>query len=288
MSERQWATRHYTGAQGLRIVADVGGDRAAPAVVLMHGGGQTRHSWDGTMRELVDAGYHVVNVDARGHGESAWSPSHDYSIDALAGDLACVAQTLPSRPALVGASMGGVAALYLAGMQDVASALVMVDIVPRMGLAAASRILDFMRSHSEGFSTLDDAVRAVAAYNPARQQPADAAGLMKNLRERNGRLYWHWDPHILGFGHEQPPLEQRLNRAAENVTIPTLLVRGLRSNIVTDDGVADFKARIQHLEVLNVDGAGHMVVGDRNDVFSQGIMDFLRRLPPSEGLGASA
>ncbi|MEX1148268.1 MAG: alpha/beta fold hydrolase, partial [Sphingomonadales bacterium] len=53
---------------GVRLVGDVGGPPEGPAVVLMHGGGQTRHSWSGAMTALIDAGYRVVNFDARGHG----------------------------------------------------------------------------------------------------------------------------------------------------------------------------------------------------------------------------
>ena len=57
-------------AHGLSLVGDEGGSPDAPTVLLMHGGGQTRHSWGSTMARLVEQGYHVINIDARGHGES--------------------------------------------------------------------------------------------------------------------------------------------------------------------------------------------------------------------------
>src|SRR5271157_2433704 len=108
-------TRRFAGAKGVELVADVGGDPAAPAIILLHGGGQTRHSWGGAMRELVTRGYHVINLDARGHGDSEWAADGDYSLDVLAQDLERVIGTLRSRPALVGASMGGATALLVAG-----------------------------------------------------------------------------------------------------------------------------------------------------------------------------
>ena len=124
----QFRERHFVGANGIRIVGDVGGDPSAPTILLLHGGGQTRHSWGKAMRKLVERGYHVINLDARGHGDSEWAADGDYTLSALAQDVACVIDTLPSKPALVGASMGGAASLYLVGTHDepIASALVKV------------------------------------------------------------------------------------------------------------------------------------------------------------------
>ena len=242
------------------------------------------------MSALIAQGYHVINLDARGHGDSDWAPSGDYSLDSMAADLACIAETLASPPALVGASMGGAAALCFAGSQMPsvsASALVIVDLVPRIDPIGTSKIQAFMRAHPQGFSNLDEVVACVAAYNPNRPPPRDPAGLMRNLRERDGRLYWHWDPKFLAGsgGTEYAAFADRLNQAATHVRIPALLVRGLRSELVTDEGVRDFKARLSHLEIFDVAEAGHMLVGDKNDVFNEGIVRFLRKqVPPATRL----
>ncbi|HWX79831.1 MAG TPA: alpha/beta hydrolase [Steroidobacteraceae bacterium] len=279
-------TRRFIGAKGVQLAADVGGDPQAPTIVLLHGGGQTRHSWGGAVRQLVLRGYHVINLDARGHGDSQWAEDGDYTLEVLAKDLECVIATLRSRPALVGASMGGATALLVAGAHadPLAAALVLVDVVPRIDTAGAAKIRSFMSSGAAGFGTLEEASDAVAAYNPHRPRPKSNAGLMKNLRLRgDGRLYWHWDPRVLQqVRHAEPPLfADRLNSAAERVHIPTLLVRGLQSDIVTEAAVADFRARLPQLEVFDVSGAGHMVAGDKNDVFNQGVFEFMQRhLPP--------
>jgi pimeloyl-ACP methyl ester carboxylesterase len=279
-------TRRYSGAKGVELVADVGGDPEAPTIILLHGGGQTRHSWGGAMRQLVLRGYHVINLDARGHGDSQWAADGDYTLEVLAKDLECVIGTLRSRPALVGASMGGATALLVAGARadPLAAALVLVDIVPRIATDGAAKIRSFMSSGAAGFGTLEEASDAVAAYNPHRPRPKSNAGLMKNLRLRSdGRLYWHWDPRVLQqVRHAEPPLfADRLNSAAEQVCIPTLLVRGLQSDIVTEAAVTDFRGHLPQLEVFDVSGAGHMVAGDKNDVFNQGVFEFMQRhLPP--------
>lgn len=274
--------RHYTGAQGVALAADVGGDPAHPAVILMHGGGQTRHSWGSAMRELVAQGFHVINLDARGHGDSSWSPDGDYSLDALSVDLRAVMATLPSRPALVGASMGGATALYTVGnsAEPIARALVLVDIVPRVEAAGGAKIGNFMRANPEGFATLEEAADAVAAYYPHRPRPKDPTGLMKNLRLRaDGRLYWHWDPKMMSRADkpEPPRSAQQLIAACAGVKIPSLLVRGLQSDIVGDAGVEEFRQHLPQLEVFDVVGAGHMVAGDKNDAFNEGVIAFLRR-----------
>ncbi|WP_230206819.1 alpha/beta fold hydrolase [Novosphingobium sp. Gsoil 351] len=63
--------------------------------------------------------------------------------------------------------------------------------------------------------------------------------------------------------------------------IPTLLVRGMKSDIVDEDGVADLRRRIPALEVADIRGAGHMVAGDRNDEFNAAVIEFLRRAMPA-------
>jgi len=233
------------------------------------------------MRSTLARGYHTINLDARGHGDSEWAADGDYTLDTLAGDLACVVKTLRSRPVLVGASLGGATSLLLAGMQpQLPAALVLVDIVPQIDSQGADRIRGFMRSGFGGFATLEEAADAVAAYNPLRPRPKSDSGLMKNLRRgADGRFYWHWDPRLLDerASAEPPMFTERLNSAAERVAVPTLLVRGMKSDIVTDAGVADLRQHLTRLEVLDVSDAGHMVAGDKNDAFNEGVLRFLRR-----------
>lgn len=279
------ATQTFTTRAGLELVADVGGPIDAPTVILLHGGGQTRHSWAGELERLVGQGYRVISYDARGHGESQWSPDGDYSISGLSSDLESILEECRRPLALVGASMGGITSLYAVGSAEspIADALVLVDIVPRPARAGAERILTFMRGNPQGFATLDEAVDAVAAYNPERPRPKNPEGLMRNLRLRDdGRLYWHWDPQMLAMPETaEPPMIADAMRVAGNVKLPTLLVRGGRSDVVDDAGVAEMQSIIPQTEVFDVPAAGHMVAGDDNSAFHSGIAAFLaRHLPP--------
>jgi pimeloyl-ACP methyl ester carboxylesterase len=275
----------FRGADGVNLVADAAGDPQAPAVVLLHGGGQTRHSWDGALRALVGRGYHVINVDARGHGDSDWSEHGNYSVDVLADDLRRIIDTLPNPPALVGASMGGMTALLTVAREPgvIARALVLVDIVPQLEAAGVSRIVRFFLGNEQGFATLEEAAAAVSAYNPHRPRPRDISGLMKNLRRRaDGRLHWHWDPKFFRRDRAlEPPLDASGHASQyRHVQLPVLVVRGLRSDLISGAGVEAFRRQVPQLEVFDVEGAGHMVVGDRNDLFNAGILDFLQRHLP--------
>ena len=156
----------FTMADGVRIIGDVGGDPAAPTAVLMHGGGQTRHSWSGAMRSLMAAGYHVINYDARGHGESDWSADGDYSLSLRARDLGEILHDARGPIGLVGASMGGATALFAVGeqIQPQPDAIVLVDIVPHPDPVGTGKIRAFMSANPEGFASLDEAADAAREF----------------------------------------------------------------------------------------------------------------------------
>lgn len=278
----------FRAPDGIELVGDHGGPLDAPAVILMHGGGQTRHSWDRTVENLLDQGFQVVNYDARGHGESGWSKDSAYSLPDRARDLHAVAASLAVPFLLVGASLGGATAIQAIHDGLRPAGLVLVDIVPEPEPKGVERIVSFMRGHNAGFASIDEAVDAVASYNPDRPRPSDSGGLMKNLRRReDGRLYWHWDPRILDTGPDVHHLAvQHAASTLENLPdLPVLLVRGLSSDVVSDQGVCAFRERLARLEVLDVAGAGHMVAGDRNDAFTAGILAFAARV--LTGLGTT-
>jgi len=275
-------TIHIAVRDGLQITADIAGPRGAPAVILGHGGGQTRHSWDKAERQLAEAGYFAINYDLLGHGDSDWDRNGDYSIEGRAHDLGAIAALSKGPFAFVGASLGGVTALIAASLGMEPAAIVLVDIVPKMSEVGVDKIRAFMSASPEGFATLDEAADAIAAYYPDRPRPKDTSGLTKNLRlSEDGRYRWHWDPRMMSDFRRDPHHLLRMMDAADwTDRVPTLLVRGMKSDIVDDAGVADLRRRIPALEVADISGAGHMVAGDRNDEFNGAVIEFLRRVMP--------
>ncbi|MDR5752390.1 MULTISPECIES: alpha/beta hydrolase [unclassified Caballeronia] len=268
---------------GIGLAADTWGSPDRPLVILLHGGGQTRHAWGETGVRLGNAGYFAVAYDARGHGDSTWSPDGDYGLEVLAQDLRCVIDAANgAQPVLVGASLGGATSLVAIGEQRVeAAALILVDFVPYTEPAGVDRIRKFMRQKPEGFDSLEAVAEAISEYRRTRSRRRDLDGLAKNVRIGNdGRYHWHWDPRFIAQPVDLRGRHERLCACARRLSAPTLLVRGASSDVVSDKGVREFLELCPHADYINVAEAGHMVAGDRNDRFGRVAIDFLQRKVP--------
>ena len=276
----------WSGAQGVTIAGDSWGDPEGPLVLLQHGGGQTRHAWKNVGEALGEVGYYAVAFDARGHGDSDWAADGVYGQDIMVEDLVCVLRALGrQRAVLVGASMGGATSLVAVGEDRVdATALVLVDIAPRIEPEGVEKIQAFMNQRPEGFDSLEEVAQAIGAYQPHRKPPKDLAGLAKNLRlTPDGKYRWHWDPRFMTLRREMDKRLVRLEACASALQLPTLLVRGGLSDVLSEEGAAAFLVSCPHSEYVNITDAGHMVAGDRNDVFGKAVIDFLARTVPVSG-----
>ena len=275
-----------SGANDVRLVADAYGDPAAPAVLLLHGGGQTRHSWGGTAKALAKEGFYAVSADLRGHGESDWDPTGDESMAVMRADAEGWCGGVHT-PVLVGASMGGITGMWMEGtraeegLPPAARALVLVDIAHRSEAAGIQRIVEFMTGRPEGFASLEEAADAVAEYMPHRPRPSNTDGLARNLRlGDDGRYRWHWDPAFMGE-ERRPRTSTHVDifvEHARRLTLPVLLVRGRMSDVVSEETAQEFLQIVPHAEYVDVQDAHHMVAGDRNDAFTGPVVSFLRRL----------
>lgn len=267
-------------SNGIRLAAHAYGKPQDPPVILSHGGGQTRHSWGATAQELARLGWYAIAYDHRGHGNSSWSEDGDYHFERFAEDQRELAMQLAEKPVLVGASLGGISAMLAQGEHDVDifRSIVLVDIVPRMSPDGTRDIIDFMGAHmEEGFTSLDDAADVIAQYT-GRPRRKDLSGLSKNLRlHEDGRFRWHWDPCFVTqrASKDQVSNPDRLVEAVQNISMPMLLIRGQMSNLVTEELAAEFLQMVPHAKYVDVKDAHHMVAGDRNDIFTRAVVDFL-------------
>jgi pimeloyl-ACP methyl ester carboxylesterase len=266
---------------GVDLVADAAGPADAPRILFLHGSGQTRQSWGSAVIEGAGRGYRAIALDLRGHGDSGWSPDGEYSLDRFADDIREVIARIGGAPILVGASLGGIIGMLIAAASPSSMrALVLVDITPRIEQQGAKEVAAFMDSAPNGFASLDEAADAVAAYLPHRQRPKSTSGLLRNLRLRNGRYYWHWDPAFMRMGKDAEAKFKALGvnpleAAARAIRIPTLLVRGRRSRIVSDESAKEFLEMVPHAKVVDIADADHMVAGDANDTFNDAVFRFI-------------
>jgi pimeloyl-ACP methyl ester carboxylesterase len=282
-------TVEFSGVQGLTLVGDewlgrsAGGTDAVsdrPSVLMLHGGGQNRHSWKNTGQVLADTGFHVIALDSRGHGDSDRSPDADYDVETLTADVMAVLDAIGQPVILIGASMGGLTGILVADQAgpERVTRLVLVDVVPRFEKNGSARIRDFMFSGLHGFGSLEEAADAVAAYLPHRPKPRSPEGLKKNLRLRDGRWYWHWDPAFMTKPGDDPQLRtEKFEQAAADLTIPVLLIRGKLSDVVSPEGVQHFLDTVPNAEFVELSGAGHTAAGDDNDAFSDVVVTFATR-----------
>jgi pimeloyl-ACP methyl ester carboxylesterase len=246
--------------------------------LFVHGRGLTAHTFDLVCLALGGT-FRCLSLDLRGHGDSEWSPTGEYSIDALSEDLAAFADALRlSRLAVVGMSLGGAAALHYAALRpDSVAALAVIDIGPdpRPG----SRVREFMALPSE-LDSVEDFVARAKAFNPRRDEDVLRVSLMHNLRRtESGKWAWKWDPRA------GPPDLTHLRQRAELlwadvalVQCPVLVVRGAFSQVLTDERAREFASRLRDGRWTRIEGAGHNVQGDRPKQLAAALRDFLTSL----------
>ena len=283
--QRSGQTVRMLAHDDLELVADCRGRGDAPPVIFAHGFGQTRNAWSGTARALAASGWRCIAADARGHGDSGWRDDGNYDFGQFIDDLVATARwssafPAPAKPVLIGASMGGLLGIMAQALHDVFRALILVDITPRWESAGVERIIAFMRAHPDGFASIEDAADAIARYLPHRGQRKSPQRLRQLLVPLdNGRLRWHWDPRLLeriadGSENQQAGLLD----AARRIRVPTLLISGAHSDVVSDATISEFLACVPHALHVRVAQATHMVVGDRNDAFAEAVHDFIEPL----------
>ncbi len=276
---------YFTGSDGIELHATTYGE-GPRSCLLLHGGGQTRHAWKRAGLVLGES-WRVVALDQRGHGQSAWDEHGAYAFWDYANDAKAVAAQLSRdtgfRPVVIGASLGGIAALLALDEpgRPAFSGLCMVDIVPQMNPEGVDAIQGFMRAKAvDGFASVEEAADAVAAYLPHRARPKSLDGLRRNLRQgADGRWRWHWDPRFLdgprSVNTDWEIIREQLLQQAAQLEVPGLLVRGAFSELVTDEAAAEFLAIARGMRMAQVDKARHMVAGDNNDDFLDSIAGFL-------------
>jgi esterase len=257
------------------------GAKGRHPILFLHGGGLNAHTWD-LVCLMMRARYHCLAMDQRGHGDSEWEPTADYRFDAQVADVEGFIEKLKlERPLLVGHSMGGFAAMgYAIRHASSMAGLVLVDIAPEISMQGSLKIRDFIRMDRE-MDSVEDFVERALKFNPMRNRELLRRSLLHNLRQLpSGRWAWKHDPNRMpkDFENERDERKTMIMENAQSIVCPTLVLRGSRSDVLTDESAREFSESVPNGRWLRVENAGHTIQGDNPRALLDALDPFLSEI----------
>lgn len=261
-----------TVVRGMRLHFLEWGQPDAPAVLLLHGGNQSAHSWDLTSLHLSD-NFHVFALDQRGHGDSEWSREVDYSIAAKAADaLAFIEDQRLESPMVIGHSMGGAVSMRLTvSVPSVVRRLVLVDIGPELSPKGVEVVHTFV-VHNVEFDDLEVFIDNVSRYDRFRTREHITRTVKYNMLQRADGKY------VSKVDHRRVPETTPDPIRAEDLaalSTPILLVRGGESDVLEPEAAERFIASLALGRLITVPGVGHNVHGGNTPGFLEAVVPFL-------------
>ncbi len=230
---------------GLTLAAQAWGNPEHPCVLLLHNLSLSSAAFETLGRALAEVGRYVVALDLRGHGESSDSPNGYYTLDVFVDDLSAVLQALPSRPVIIGSSLGGLVAMAALGEGK--------------GLSAQALIVVGTTPWTDRSKALSYVERFVKDPGPYR-----------------------WDKRLLECNW--PGYNDRIETAAKNLKLPVMLIRGEGSDLTTSEQAERFASLGDNFSEFDIQGAGHYIAEDNQEAFLAVVTDFLEREAPRSPL----
>ncbi|MGH7931817.1 MAG: alpha/beta fold hydrolase [Candidatus Binataceae bacterium] len=257
------------------------GTKGRQPIIFLHGGGLNAHTWD-LVCLMLRHEYHCLALDQRGHGDSEWEPTADYSFDTQVRDIEHFVEKLDlKRPLLVGHSMGGFAAMgYAIKHASTLAGVILVDVAPELNPEGSVRIRDFIDQDRE-LESVDAFVERALKFNPRRNRQLLRRSLLHNLRQLpNGKWTWKHDPNRMSpdFHKERIERASYISESAASISCPTLVMRGARSDVLTDEGAQKFAAAIPNGRWIQIGDAGHTIQGDNPRGLLEAMRPFMREI----------
>jgi len=257
---------------------------AEPEIVLLHGGAQNAHTWDTVAMAL---GRPLVAIDQPGHGHADGprdGPGGQLALTGNAEDIAVAIRALaPKARCVVGMSMGGMHSIALVGVApELVRSLILVDVTPGVTAEKAKAITDFVNGPAS-FPSFEELLARTKEHNPTRTEASLRRGILHNaIQLDDGSWEWRYRrfrmPEGSGSAPERPDYDA-LWDILGGITVPVMLVRGMRPQSVVDDkDEATLLQRVPSARIEHVEEAGHSVQGDDPLTLARLIDDFM---PPA-------
>lgn len=260
-----------------------------PELVLLHGGAQNAHTWDTVALAL---GRPLVAIDLPGHGHSDAGRRGSLDVHANADDVAAAVRVLaPEAAAVVGMSLGGLTALALAaGHPALVRSVVLVDITPQPSSAAGTAAIHAFVDGPESFPSFEEILARTIEFNPTRSEISLRRGILHNaLQREDGSWVWRYARFRAedaaaaeAAGVAAPSVEEEagddLWDAVGGLTVPLMLVRGMRAgSVLQDEDEAELLRRQPGARIEHVAEAGHSIQGDQPLELARLLEDFVPR-----------
>ncbi len=258
--------------RGLRLHYLDWGNEDKPPMLLVHGLQDCARSWDFVAVAMASR-YHVLALDHRGHGDSAWTSDGTYKLADYVGELAEFIEALDLRDlVLVGHSAGAKNSfIHASTRSERLSRLVIVDMDPDAYNPGSATMFDRYRTESDEWEDLDAVVERLRIREPGASEETLRHHAEVMTREApSGRRIWKRDRNLVTT-YERPEAWKYL----DDITCPTLLIRGTQSSLLTHEVAVRMQQRIPHCQLVELDGAGHWCYDEAPGEFENAMKRFL-------------
>ena len=249
-----------------------------PTLILLHGLTNHSHCWN-VFAQRMSTHYPILALDLRGHGESAWDPDALYNTAEMVSDLAAMVLTLKlKRFALLGGSLGGIVAYQYASQKPSSlTRLIVVDMAPEVDPDGLAMIRHAMLKQPI-YKTAEDIFQYERSLNPVPDESIQRAQVNHGIMQlESGKWVYRMDPAVL-LAFEQNTLFPKSDiqlKMLKSISVPTLLLRGENSILVTPKEAKQFVETIQNGTWIDIQGAGHTIPLDKPDEFYTAVKNFL-------------
>ena len=265
----------FVTVNGLRLHYLDWGNAGKPALIMVHGIGRVAHTFD-HIAPAFTAEYHVLALDMRGHGDSAWDPGANYLVEDHVRDFeAFVSQLGLRRVTLWGNSTGGRVVQVYAGLHpDNVRALIVEDVGPERPKTISDGFARGVERDAKGWASEEELLAQLKSENQGiSEEQLRRYAHYASRRTPEGRLVWKRDPNLAkGF------IETELWQYVRRITSPTIYVIGGRSAIVPAETQEQLKKTIPGVEIVTMPGLGHYPSQEQPEQFTRIARTFLARV----------